>query len=145
MKFCWNILNPLTTQDKIINHYLINYSPTSVIRWHLKVNACHLYPRNELFMILGSSTISILDLIVDSTLFCFFCFFCFSMDKIKASQLGNWELLFPTHPPLVFLHFLGLACYFHLLDNSLMLFPTREVLDRFIKCFIHLWGFAIFG
>ena len=64
------------------------------------------------------------------------------MDKIKASQLGNWELLFPTHPPLFFLHFLGLACYFHLLDNSLMLFPTREVLDRFSKCFIHLWGFC---
>ena len=33
------------------------------------------------------------------------------MDKIKASQLGNWDLLFPTHPPLVFLHFLGLALF----------------------------------
>ena len=33
------------------------------------------------------------------------------MDNIKASQLGNWELLFPTHPPLFFLHFLGLACF----------------------------------
>ena len=33
------------------------------------------------------------------------------MDKIKASQLGNWELLFPTHTPLVFLHFLGLSCF----------------------------------
>ena len=29
------------------------------------------------------------------------------------------------------LHFLGLACYFHLLDNSLMILLTREVLDRF--------------
>ena len=72
----------------------------------------------------------------------FSAFSCFSMDKIKASQLGNLELLFPTHPPLVFLHFLGLTCYFHLLDNSLMFFPTCEVLDRFSKCFIHLWGFC---
>ena len=31
---CWNILNPLITYDKIINHYLINYSPTSLISWH---------------------------------------------------------------------------------------------------------------
>ena len=69
----------------------------------------------------------------------------FSMDKIKASQLGNWELLFPTHPPIIFLHFIGLEFYFHLLDKSLMIFPTREVLDRFSKCFIHLWGFLYFG
>ena len=62
------------------------------------------------------------------------------MDKIKSSQLENWELLFPTHPPLVFLHFPRLACYFHLLDNLLMLFPTHEVLDRFGKCFSHQMG-----
>ena len=119
---------------------------------HLKVNTCHLYPRNDLFPILGlilttfwPSRISIQDFIADSTLFCFFCFSYFSMDKIKASKLGNWKLLFPTHPPLVFIHFLGLAYYFHLLDNSLMLLPTREVLDRFSKCFIHLWCLLYFG
>ena len=50
------------------------------------------------------------------------------MDKIKASQLGNWELLFPTHTPLVFLHFLGLACFFHLLDNSLFQL-VRSLID----------------
>ena len=33
------------------------------------------------------------------------------MDNIKASQLGNCELLFPTHPPLIFVHFLGLAFF----------------------------------
>ena len=106
---------------------------------HLKVNSCHLYPRNDLFMILGSSRISIQDHIVDSAFSAFSALSCFSMDKIKASQLGNWVLLFPTHPPLVFS---PLAYYFHLLDNSLMLFPTREVLDRFSKCFIHLCGFC---
>ena len=90
---------------------------------------------------LGWARISIQDFTADSS---FSAFSCFSMDKIKSSQLGNWELLFPTHPPLFFLHFIGLSCYFHLLDNSLMIFPTREVLDRFSKCFIHLWGFAIF-
>ena len=31
---CWNILNPLITYDKIITHYLINYSPTSLISWY---------------------------------------------------------------------------------------------------------------
>ena len=88
------------------------------------------------------SRISIHDFTANSALFSFLWFSYFSMDKIKASQLGNWELLFPTHPPLFFLHFLGLAFYFHLLDKSLILFPTCEVLDRFSKCFIHLWGFC---
>ena len=73
-----------------------------------------------------------------------FCFFCFSMDKIKASQIENWQLLFPTNPPLFLLHFLGLDFFFHLLDNSLIIFPICEVLDKFGKCFSHLWGFAIF-
>ena len=86
-----------------------------------------------------TTRISIQDFTTDSTLFYLF---CFSMYKIKASQLGNWELLFPTHTPLYFLHFLGLSFYFHLLENSLILFPTCEVLYRFIKCFIHLWGFC---
>ena len=105
---------------------------------HLKVNTCHLYPRNDLFLILGWSRISIQDFTADSD------FSCFSMDKIKASQLGNWEILFPIHPPLFFLHFIGLACYLHLLDKSLMLFPTREVLDRFGKCFLpHMGVFYI--
>ena len=54
------------------------------------------------------------------------------------------EVGLETKAPLVFLHFLGLACFFHLLEKSLMLFPTREVLDIFGKYFIHLWGFAIF-
>ena len=115
---------------------------------HLKVNACHPYPRNDLFLILGSYRISIQDLIADSSFFCFFCFYCFSCFScffIKSSQLGNWELLFPTHPPLVFLHFLGLSCFFHFLDKSIMIFLTHEVLDRFGKCFIHLWGLLYFG
>ena len=67
------------------------------------------------------------------------------MDKIKASQLGNWELLFPTHPPLVFLHFLGLSCYFHLLDKSLMLFPTREVLIDLASALSTYGGLLYFG
>src|SRR5216684_2753505 len=105
---------------------MINYSPTSLISWHpLKVNACHPYPRNDLFLILGSSRISIQDHIADSAFSAFSALSCFSMDKIKASQLGNWVILFPTHPPLFFLHFLGLAFYFHLLGNSLLLFPTH--------------------
>ena len=36
----------------------------------------------------------------------------------------------------------SMAFYFHFLDNSLMIFPTHEFLDRFSKCFIHLWGFC---
>ena len=91
------------------------------------------------------SKISIQDFTGDFALFCFFYFSCISMDKIKASQLGNWGLLFRTHPPLVFLHFLGLAFFFHLLDKSLMIFSTHEVLDRFGKWFSHLWGFLYFG
>ena len=90
---------------------MINYSPTSLISWHpLKVNACHPYPRNDLFLVLGSSRISMQDHIADSAFLAFSAFSafsalsCFSMDKIKASQLGNWVLLFPTHLPLVFLH-----------------------------------------
>ena len=94
-----------------------------------------------ILMTFWPSRISIQDFTTDSALFCFF---CFSMDKIKASQLENWELLFPTHPPLFFLHFIGLAFFFHLLDKSLMIFPICEVLDIFGKCFSHLWGFAIF-
>ena len=43
------------------------------------------------------------------------------------------------------LHFLGLACFFHLLENSLMLFPIREVIDIFGKWFSHLWGLLYFG
>ena len=34
LPYCWNILNPLITQDQITNHYLINYSPTRLISWH---------------------------------------------------------------------------------------------------------------
>ena len=119
---------------------------------HLKFNTCHLYHRNDLFPILSWSWPpfdhpelvyrTLQQILLFSTFSAFSAFSCFSMDKIKASQLGNCELLFPTHPPLVFLHFLVLACYFHILDNSLMLFPTHEVLDRFSKCFIHLWGFC---
>ena len=112
---------------------------------HLKVNTCHLYPRNAISdsrLILTTflpSKISVEHFTTNSALFCFF---CFSMDKVKLVKLGNWVLFFPTCPSWLFLHFLGLACYFHILDNSLMLFPTREVLDRFSKCFIHVWGFC---
>ena len=94
---------------------------------HLKVNTCHLYPRNDLFLILGWSRISIQDFTADSA---FSAFSCFSMDTIKSSELGNWELLFPTHPPLVFLHFLGLACYFHLLTTHSCFFQlVRSLID----------------
>ena len=48
-------------------------------------------------------------------------------------------LLLPTHPSWLFPHFLGLACFFHFLENSLMLFPICEVLDIFWKCFSHLY------
>ena len=74
-----------------------------------------------------------------------FCLSIFSVDKIKASQLGNWQLLFPTHPPLVFLHFIVLACFSISLDKSLMIFLIYEVLDSFGKCFSHIWGFIIFS
>ena len=53
--------------------------------------------------------------------------------------------MLPTHPSWIFLHFLGLACFFHLLDKSLMLFPICEVLDIFGKCFSQLWGLLYFG
>ena len=115
---------------------------------HLKVNACHPYPRNDLFLILGSSRISIQDLIADSSFSAFSAFFAlsfFSMDKIKASQLGNWELLFPTHPPLVFLHFLGLGCYFHILDNSLMLFQLVRSLIDMVSSLATYGGLLYFG
>ena len=36
---------------------------------------------------------------------------CFSVDKVKLVKLGNWVLLFPTHPSWLSLHFLGLACF----------------------------------
>ena len=127
---------------------MINYSPTSLIRWHLKVNACHPYPRNDLFLIMGSSRISMQDHIADSAFLAFSAFSalsCFSMDKIKASQLGNWVLLFPTHPSWLSLHFPGLAFVSISLDKSLMIFLIREVIDWFGKFFSHLWGFIIFG
>ena len=50
--------------------------------------------------------------------------------------------MFLTHPPLVFIHFIGLAFFSISLEKSLMLFPTHEVLDIFTKYFIHLWGFC---
>ena len=117
---------------------MINYSPTSLISWHLKFNACHLYPRNDLFLILGWSRISIQDLTTDSAFSYFF------MDKIKSSQLGNWELLFPTHPPLVFRHFLGLACYFHILDNSCFFLLVRSLIDL-VSALATYGGLLYFG
>ena len=105
---------------------------------HFKVNTCHLYPTNDLFPILGWSwpPFDHPELVYRTLqqillLFCFFCFSCFSMDKIKASQLRNWELLFPTHSPLVFLHFLGLACFFSisLTNHSCFFQLVRSLID----------------
>ena len=63
----------------------------------------------------------------------------------KASQLGNYYLLFPIHPPWFFLHIPRLACFSITLDKSLMLFLICEVDELFGKCFSHLWGFIIFS
>ena len=112
---CRNILNPLTTQDKIINHYLINYSPTSLISWHLKVNACHLYPRNDLFLILGSSRISIQDLIEDSTFFLLFLLFLLFYKSQSTRKLVD----FVSNPSSIFqdqhvfsISFKKISCFF---------------------------------
>ena len=67
------------------------------------------------------------------------------MDKVKLVKLGNWVLLFPTHPSWIFLHFLGLACFFHILDNSLMIFPICEVLDRFGSALATYGSLLYFG
>ena len=73
------------------------------------------------------SRISIHHFTADSALLCFF---YFSMDKIKASQLGNWHLLFATHPPLFFIHFLGLSCFPILLTTHSWFFQlVRSLID----------------
>ena len=64
---------------------------------------------------------------------------------IKLFLLGNWVLLFPTHPSWISFHFIGLACFSISLEKSLMLLLIREVLEWFGKWFSHLWGFIIFS
>ena len=81
------------------------------------------------------SRISIQHFPTDSSLF-YFSFF--SMDKVKLVKLGNLVLLLPTHPSLLLLHFIGLACFFHLLDNSLMIFPTHSLFFQLMRSLIDL-------
>ena len=102
---------------------------------------CFISYSRFIFTTFWPSRISIQHFAIDSSLFWFSFFY---VDKVKLVKLGNWVLLFPTHTSWIFLHFIGLECFFHLLDNSLMLLPICEVLDRFGKCFSHLWGFACF-
>ena len=93
------------------------------------------------------SRISIQHFTADSALFYFF---CFSMDKIKASQLGNLQLLFPIHPPLFFLHFLGLACFFQIVRSLIdlgsalatyggLLYFGKSAFLSFMRCLHTTW------
>ena len=66
--------------------------------------------------------------IADSSLLCFS---CFSVDKVKLVKLGNWVLLLPTHPSWLFLHFLGLACFFISLT-------THSCFFQFVRSLIYL-------
>ena len=97
----------------------------------LKVNTCHLYPRNYLFLILGWYWLPFDHRkLVYKTLQHIFLYSIFSMDKIKGSQLGNWDLLFPTHPPLIFIHFLGLTFFsISLTTHSCFYQIVRSLID----------------
>ena len=57
------------------------------------------------------------------------------MDEVKLVKLGNWELLLPTHPSWLFLHFLGLACF------SISL-TTHSCFFQFVRSLID-WGSAL--
>ena len=67
------------------------------------------------------------------------------MDKVKLVKLGNWVPLLPTHPLWLSLHFLALTCFFISLDNSLILLPICEVLDRFGSALATYGGLLYFG
>ena len=68
------------------------------------------------------------------------------MDKIKASKLGNLQILFPTHSPLDFLHFLELACFFQFMRSLIdlgsalatyggLLYFDKSAFLSFMNCF----------
>ena len=91
------------------------------------------------------SKISIQHFTTDFALFYFFFFSCFSMDKIKASQLGNWHLLFPTHPPLVFIHFLRLAFFSISLTTHSCFFQLVRSLIDLVSALATYGGLLYFG
>ena len=53
--------------------------------------------------------------------------------------------MLPTHPPWFSFHFRGLACFSITLNNSLMIFLIREVLNWFGNCFITYGCLSYFG
>ena len=88
------------------------------------------------------SRISIKHFTTNSALFCFS---YFSVDKVKLVKLGNWVLLFPTHPSCIFIHFIGLAFFSISLTTHPFFFQFLRSLIDLGSALATYGGFLYFG